>query len=541
MTVYEDITSAAAGSLVRLLGKGQQLRGRNGYQTIELQNEVTVLSRPLDRFVFLPGRGNDPFAAIAETTWVLAGRNDIDWLSRYLPRAGEFSDDGATWRGAYGPRLRNWCGSDPLLKVVHQLRDEPSTRRAVLALFNPAADYVDTRDVPCTTTIQFLKRNGRIDATVTMRSNDVWWGFSGINAFEWSVLLEAVAFWTGAEVGTLTFFAGSFHLYERHQKRALAALNRYSSATCYKWDGIERCSFQSPLETFDERLGAFFDAEAAISDNPFQALPPTGDPLLDAFLSALRVKWAIEFDVCAPTLVSLLNEMPETDVAAATAEWVARKRPELVEAMCESSVRSFVVDYRAAASRQNSAPSELCSAISSIHLRKDRAYGAAWKRRGETRSILPNVARKIDRLESYSKSGTELDDESVLDTVVDLLVYVVKHLLFLRDETERSTSNAALAYRIDAIPLQDDPNAFDTALTDIITNASSNRNIPEAIGAAVSAFREIDEHDQAGRPPEERIGLVLKLAGIAADLLIAVSKEYPLQAITFVTSERRAS
>lgn len=541
MTAYEDITSATAESLVRLLGKGQELRGRNGYQTIELQNEVTVLSHPLDRFVFLPGRGNDPFAAIAETAWVLAGRNDIGWLSRYLPRAGEFSDDGATWRGAYGPRLRNWCGSDPLLKVVDLLRDEPTTRRAVLALFDPAADYVDTRDVPCTTTIQFLKRNGCVDATVTMRSSDVWWGISGINAFEWSVLLEAVAFWTGAEVGTLTFFAGSFHLYGRHQERAMEALNRYSGATCYKWDGIQRCSFQSPLEKFDERLDAFFDAESVVSDNPLKAPHPTGDPLLDAFLYALRVKWAVELDVSASSLVTLLDDMPATDVAAATLEWVARKRPELVEEMCDSPVRSFVVAYRAAASRQNSAPNELCRAISNIHRRKDRAYGAAWKRRGETRSILPNVARKIDRLEIFSRSGTELDDESVLDTVVDLLVYVIKHLLFLRDQTERSTCNAALADRLDAMPLQDDPDAFDTALTDIISNAPSNQDIPEAIGAAVSAFREIDEHDQAGGPPEERIGLVRKLADIAADLVIAVSKEYPLQAITFVTSERRAS
>jgi thymidylate synthase len=58
----------------------------------------------------LPGRNNNVFAQLAETAWVLAGRNDLAFLGHYLPRVADFSDDGRTWRGAYGPRIRRWGG-----------------------------------------------------------------------------------------------------------------------------------------------------------------------------------------------------------------------------------------------------------------------------------------------------------------------------------------------------------------------------------------------------------------------------------------------
>src|ERR1700746_3163624 len=56
----------------------------------------------------LPGRGNNPFATMAETLWVYAGRNDVGTLSKWLPRARDYSDDGKIWDSGYGPRLRHW-------------------------------------------------------------------------------------------------------------------------------------------------------------------------------------------------------------------------------------------------------------------------------------------------------------------------------------------------------------------------------------------------------------------------------------------------
>jgi hypothetical protein len=78
--------------------------------------------------------------------------------------------------------------------------------------------------------------------------------------------------------------------------------------------------------------------------------------------------------------------------------------------------------------------SRLKNAIKALHARKDRAYGAAWKRRGERISILPNIARKVDRLTAFATGASEMLDESILDTAIDLNVYCLKYLLFLVEE-----------------------------------------------------------------------------------------------------------
>jgi len=40
-------------------------------------------------------------------------------------------------------------------------------------------------------------RDGKLHMNVIVRDNDAVWGFSEINSFEWSVLQEMMAYWTG--------------------------------------------------------------------------------------------------------------------------------------------------------------------------------------------------------------------------------------------------------------------------------------------------------------------------------------------------------
>jgi hypothetical protein len=63
--------------------------------------------------------------------------------------------------------------------------------------------------------------------------------------------------------------------------------------------------------------------------------------------------------------------------------------------------------------------------VSKLHERKHAAYGDSWKKRGEVFSILPNIARKVDRL------GTTDEDETATDTAIDLLVYLLKYGIWL--------------------------------------------------------------------------------------------------------------
>lgn len=76
---------------------------------------------------------------------------------------------------------------------------------------------------------------------------------------------------------------------------------------------------------------------------------------------------------------------------------------------------------------------ELREAIRVLHRRKDAAYRNAWKKRGEVVSILANIARKLDRIENVIDGAPATQDESILDTAIDMLVYSLKYQTFLAD------------------------------------------------------------------------------------------------------------
>lgn len=149
----QNSTYALVNAL-RLIMEQDNVPSRAGL-TKELCGVNIEITNPLERCFILPHRNDNIFAKIAETIWVLAGRNDIGWLSFYLPRAKDFSDDGKTWRAGYGPRLRNFTGvidlssSDQLMNIAKLLKDDPTTRRAVISLWDPGVDCCDSKDIPC--------------------------------------------------------------------------------------------------------------------------------------------------------------------------------------------------------------------------------------------------------------------------------------------------------------------------------------------------------------------------------------------------------
>lgn len=409
------------------------------HRTKELIHQVTVLERPLERFLFVPERRNDVFAQIAEALWVVAGRDDVEWLSRYLTRASEFSDDGGqTWRGAYGPRLRRWrppAGIDQLAHVKRILSEDPASRRAVMSLFDPEIDLTATTDIPCNNWLSWIIRDGRLHLAVAVRSNDAVWGFSGANAFEWSVLHEMLAHWLGVAVGRQTWIASSFHVYERHWSRAERIAESFHGLTPYDF-GITRAEFRTPWDAFVPTLLAWFEAEAAMADDPDAPIPEgtaVADPFLRACLQALRVRcgsvsWGEE------RLRAELSALPTTDVAAAVWEHFSRNAPDRLSALRSGGL----ADYFAATTMQGATDQRFKQSIKRLHARKDRLYGAAWKRRGELVSVLPNVARKIDRLEVFLRDGYRAGDEAVLDTAIDLYVYATKYRLLLEERDDPS-------------------------------------------------------------------------------------------------------
>lgn len=326
MTIYRNARAAFLGELSEITARGETVTVR-GSMTREIQAALLELTSPCERIILVPGRNNSIFATIAETMWVLAGRNDLDYLSAYLPRAPDFSDDGVTWRGAYGPRLRDWNGTDQIAEIRDILDADPASRRAVATIYDPDRDFVQSKDIPCNNWLHFLERDGKLHLNITARSTDIWWGLSGINLFEWSVLLEAMAYWLGVEVGVLRFFTSSLHLYERHYRQADKVLGAAQSdmGTPYDQDSITP-RFATAWQDFDDVMREWMGVEARLraGDDLDELGAQVTDPLLRDFLAMLDIYWSHQRGADGGAIRTKIGRLGSADLAAAATEYVAR-------------------------------------------------------------------------------------------------------------------------------------------------------------------------------------------------------------------------
>jgi thymidylate synthase len=233
-----------------LLSDGQPVvidGGKNDKRDcIELENFICTITDATNRTLLYPYRGNNPFATLYETIWVLAGQSSIKELEYFLPRSRDFVDphiEPDHWRAAYGKRLRKTAGFndsvgftidhetrastvnvtlvDQIKFVYQKLKEDPSSRQAVMTIWDPAKECTveKTNDYPCSNHVVFLIRNGALNCALTMRSNDVLWGFSAINVYEFTVIQEVLARLLGVKVGKYTHIANSFHYYRDFESK----------------------------------------------------------------------------------------------------------------------------------------------------------------------------------------------------------------------------------------------------------------------------------------------------------------------------------
>lgn len=222
-----NVNQALEEGLNWLRVSGVETGSRNGVVLVAPGPVTTAYLKPTERVLFSTLRDCNPFFHLFESIWMLAGRNDTEVLRPLVPRMQEFSDDQKTLNGAYGFRWREYFGYDQLEFIVKMLRKDPSTRRAVLSMWNPAADtelsppqFVPdltnqgSKDLPCNTHIYFDASRGKLDMTVCNRSNDVIWGAYGANVVHMSFLHEFVALAAGLEIGTYYQFSNNYHVYK---------------------------------------------------------------------------------------------------------------------------------------------------------------------------------------------------------------------------------------------------------------------------------------------------------------------------------------
>jgi len=203
----EAVISAAS----HILEHGQEIAPR-GFKTKEILNFTVQINEPTRLPLVVPGRGLNDFIGAAEAVQLIGQFSDPDWMVSVVEAFDQFRDGNILW-GAYGPRVYGMID-----EIVKLLRDDPSSRQAVLSIFHAPTDLGrGKKDTPCTLTLQFLLRDGYLHGRGSMRSNDVWLGLP-YDLVQFISITGAIAAALDINVGTYTHTVGSMHVYERHYK-----------------------------------------------------------------------------------------------------------------------------------------------------------------------------------------------------------------------------------------------------------------------------------------------------------------------------------
>ena len=151
----------------------------------------------------------------AELTWYMLARNDVAFINPFAGLWGRISDDGKTSYSAYGDIVFKRHGFNQIDKIIELLAKDPMSRRAVVNFNVPNKNVIETKDEICTIALQFIIRDGKLNCTGIMRSNDIWYGLPYDVVF-FTEMQKYIAHRLNVQVGTYVHDVISLHCYERN-------------------------------------------------------------------------------------------------------------------------------------------------------------------------------------------------------------------------------------------------------------------------------------------------------------------------------------
>lgn len=178
-----------------------------------------------------------------ELLWFLSGETNI----RYLKENGvSIWDEWATPDGelgpVYGAQWRNWKGADgqsydQITALVEGLKNNPDSRRHIINGWNVALLPDEKRKPwenaaagrmalpPCHVLYQFYVANGKLSASLYIRSNDLFLG-NPYNTASLAFLTHMLAQQCDLDVGEIVLSIGDAHIYSNHFEQVETQLQR---------------------------------------------------------------------------------------------------------------------------------------------------------------------------------------------------------------------------------------------------------------------------------------------------------------------------
>lgn len=207
----------------------QEEDSRNGRVKAVKGASMIELTNPKFRIILNPDRDANPFFHCMEFIWMMAGRNDLEWIWQFNKNIEQYAEPehgyayeksvykGRYFHGAYGHRWRKHFGFDQIENAVKMLIASQEDRRVTIATWDPAIDMGSIAlDIPCNTQILFRAHEDTLDMMVINRSNDLIWGALGANIVHMTMLHELIASGADLKLGTYRVVSANLHVYEKH-------------------------------------------------------------------------------------------------------------------------------------------------------------------------------------------------------------------------------------------------------------------------------------------------------------------------------------
>ena len=171
------------------------------------------IQNPLDNHITNKQRDWKLDYAEAEWQWYLSGDRNIKKLGELYgkvpPIWKRMADSDGNVMSNYGWQ---WQRNNQIDYVVGKLREHPNTRHAAISIYDAKEFEQYRKDTPCTYAIQFTILNDKLNMSVYMRSNDIWYGFCN-DQYQFSMLQKMIADRLSIDVGWYYHQAHNMHLY----------------------------------------------------------------------------------------------------------------------------------------------------------------------------------------------------------------------------------------------------------------------------------------------------------------------------------------
>lgn len=308
----------------RLKTQGKQVytSSRVG-QCLSIQDiVVTEYAKPRERILFDQYRNCNPFFHLMESLWILAGRKDVKFLDMFNSSLKNYSDHGHDYHAAYGFRLRKHFSRDQLVEVIKLLKEDPSSRRAVLQIWDAERDLnTQSLDIPCNDMIKLKIVNDRLDLIVFNRSNDMIWGAYGANVVQFSMLQEYLAQHLNVEVGKYVQISTDFHVYKKVFDKVKPFYKGISDSTEYHNPAAVIHDLVTDPFLFDLELLEWFMAPGLKKEYRNVFLSNVASPMYNAYYRQ-HSTGVDDIDMA----IDYLAVAPDSDWKIAGLQWLQNKK-----------------------------------------------------------------------------------------------------------------------------------------------------------------------------------------------------------------------